>query len=106
MNKRNKMKKGIIKVLNFAKVCECLKSDSYEKVVASQKFKLCVLCDCIKNNKDMVESYANGDEEADEKVSRRKIINFQKKTIRESFLMMLEDAKSNNKWVVPNRLVA
>ena len=87
MNKRNKMKKGIIKVLNFAKVCECLKSDSYEKVVASQKFKLCVLCDCIKNNKDdveiqkhidrMVESYAKDDEEADEKISRRKIINFQ-----------------------------
>ena len=116
MNKQNKLKKGIIKVFDFTKSCECLKSNSYEKLVASQKFELCVLCDCVKKNKDdiaiqkhierMVESFAKGDEEADEKISRRKVINLQKKKIRESFLTMLEDAKSNNEWVVPNRLVA
>ena len=45
-------------------------------------------------------------EEKVKKVSKRKIINFQKKILRESYLEMLEDAKSNNEWVVPNRMVA
>ena len=115
MNKKNKLKKGIIKVFDLTKSCECLKSNSYEKVVASQIFELCVLCDCVKKNKDditnqkhierMVESFAK-DEESIEKVSSRNVIDMQKKTMRESFLMMLEDAKLNNQWVVPNRLVA
>jgi len=40
------------------------------------------------------------------KVSKRKIINFQKKKLRESYLMMLKDKKSNNEWVGLGQLVA
>jgi hypothetical protein len=55
MKKINKIKKGVVKVFDFSKECECVVSDSYEKVVASNKFELCVLCDCIKNKQVNVE---------------------------------------------------
>ena len=55
MKKINKIKKGVVKVFDFNKECECVVSDSYEKVVAGNKFELCVVCDCIKNKNDDVE---------------------------------------------------
>jgi len=55
MKKINKIKKGVVKVFDFSKECECVVSDSYEKVVAGNKFELCVVCDCIKNKNDDVE---------------------------------------------------
>jgi len=105
MNKRNKIKKGIVKIFDFSKECECdIPNMFYIKEVAGSKFELCAVCDCIvKKHKDIV---ADEVVEKVKKVSKRKIINFQKKILRESYLDMLVDAKSNNEWVVPNRLVA
>ena len=102
MNKRNKIKKGIVKIFNFSKECECdIPNMFYMKEVAGSKFELCAVCDCIKRkDKDLVV------DEVVDKVSKREVINFQKNVMRNSFMKMLEDAKSNNEWVVPNRLVA
>ena len=105
MKKVNKIKKGIVKIFDFSKECECVSAKMfYEKQVAGQKFELCSACDCLKKkDKDLVVDEVV---EKVEKVSKRKIINFQKKVLRNSFMKMLEDAKSNNEWAVPNRLVA
>tara|TARA_B100000780_G_C21087299_1_gene438078 strand:+ start:165 stop:482 length:318 start_codon:yes stop_codon:yes gene_type:complete len=105
MNKRNKIKKGLVKIFNFTKECECdIPNMFYIKEVAGSKFELCAVCDCIKRkDKDMI---VDDVVEKVKKVSKRKVINFQKKTLRNSFMMMLQDAKTNNEWVVPNRLVA
>ena len=105
MNKRNKIKKGIVKVFNFAKECECdIPNMFYKKEVSGQKFELCAVCDCVKRkDKDIAEEEVV---KKVEKVSKRKVFNFQKKQIRNSFLMMLEDAKSNNEWVGLGQLAA
>ena len=105
MKKINKIKKGIVKIFDFSRECECeIPNMFYKKEVCGQKFELCAVCDCIvKKHKDIVVDEVV---EKVKKVSKRKIINFQKKKLRESFLDMLVDAKSNNEWVVPNRLVA
>jgi len=105
MKKVNKIKKGIVKIFDFSRECECeIPNMFYKKEVCGQKFELCAVCDCIvKKHKDIV---ADEVVEKVKKVSKRKIINFQKKILRESYLDMLVDAKSNNEWVVPNRLVA
>ena len=105
MNKINKIKKGIVKVFNFAKECECdIPNMFYKKEVSGQKFELCAVCDCVKRkDKDIAEEEVV---KKVEKVSKRKVFNFQKKQIRNSFLMMLEDAKSNNEWVGLGQLVA
>jgi hypothetical protein len=105
MNKRNKIKKGIVKVFNFSKECECeIPNMFYKKEVAGSQFELCAVCDCVKRkNKDIDEEEVV---KKVEKVSKRKVINFQRKKLRDSFLMMLEDAKLNNEWVIPNRMVA
>ena len=102
MKKSNKIKKGLTKVFNFSKECECdIPNMFYKKEVAGSKFELCAVCDCIKRkDKDLVV------DEVVDKVSKREVINFQKIVMRNSFMKMLEDAKSNNEWVVPNRLVA
>ena len=105
MKKINKIKKGVVKVFDFSRECECdIPNMFYKKEVGGQKFELCAVCDCVKRkHKDIVADIV---EEKVKKVSKRKIINFQKKILRESYLEMLEDAKSNNEWVVPNRMVA
>ena len=105
MKKINKIKKGVVKVFDFSRECECdIPNMFYKKEVGGQKFELCAVCDCVKRkHKDIVADIV---EEKVKKVSKRKIINFQKKILRESYLDMLEDAKSKNEWVVPNRLVA
>ena len=105
MKKINKIKKGVVKVFDFSRECECdIPNMFYKKEVGGQKFELCAVCDCVKRkHKDIVADIV---EEKVKKVSKRKIINFQKKILRESYLDMLVDAKSNNEWVVPNRLVA
>ena len=105
MKKVNKIKKGIVKIFDFSRECECdIPNMFYKKEVGGQKFELCAVCDCVKRkHKDIVADIV---EEKVKKVSKRKIINFQKKILRESYLEMLEDAKSNNEWVVPNRMVA
>ena len=105
MKKVNKIKKGIVKIFDFSRECDCdIPNMFYKKEVGGQKFELCAVCDCVKRkHKDIVADIV---EEKVKKVSKRKIINFQKKILRESYLDMLVDAKSNNEWVVPNRLVA
>jgi hypothetical protein len=105
MIKSNKIKRGIVKIFDFSKECECdIPNMFYKKEVSGSKFELCAVCDCVKRkHKDIVADIV---EEKVNKVSKRKIINFQKKKLRESYLEMLVDAKSNNEWVVPNRLVA
>ena len=105
MKKVNKIKKGIVKIFDFSRECDCdIPNMFYKKEVGGQKFELCAVCDCVKRkHKDIVADIV---EEKVKKVSKRKIINFQKKKLRESYLEMLVDAKSNNEWVVPNRLVA
>jgi len=105
MKKVNKIKKGIVKIFDFTKECDCdIPNMFYKKEVGSQKFQLCAVCDCIvKKHKDIV---ADEVVEKVKKVSKRKIINFQKKKLRESFLMMLEDAKENKLWVAPTLMVA
>ena len=105
MKKINKIKKGVVKVFDFSRECECdIPNMFYKKEVGGQKFELCAVCDCVKRkHKDIVADIV---EEKVKKVSKRKIINFQKKILRESYLDMLVDAKSKNEWVVPNRLVA
>ena len=105
MKKINKIKKGVVKVFDFSRESECdIPNMFYKKEVGGQKFELCAVCDCVKRkHKDIVADIV---EEKVKKVSKRKIINFQKKILRESYLEMLEDAKSNNEWVVPNRMVA
>ena len=105
MKKINKIKKGVVKVFDFSRECKCdIPNMFYKKEVGGQKFELCAVCDCVKRkHKDIVADIV---EEKVKKVSKRKIINFQKKILRESYLEMLEDAKSNNEWVVPNRMVA
>ena len=105
MKKINKIKKGVVKVFDFSRECECdIPNMFYKKEVGGQKFELCAVCDCVKRkHKDIVADIV---EEKVKKVSKRKITNFQKKILRESYLEMLEDAKSNNEWVVPNRMVA
>ena len=105
MKKVNKIKKGIVKIFDFSKECECVSAKMfYEKQVAGQKFELCSACDCLKKkDKDLVVDEVV---EKVKKVSKRKIINFQKKKLRESYLMMLKDKKSNNEWVGLCQLVA
>ena len=105
MNKRNKIKKGLVKIFNFTKECECdIPNMFYIKEVAGSKFELCAVCDCIKRkDKDIV---ADEVVEKVKKVSKRKIINFQKKILRDSYLTMLIDKKSNNEWVGLGQLVA
>ena len=42
MKKSNKIKKGLIKVFNFSKECECdIPNMFYKKEVAGSKFELC-----------------------------------------------------------------
>ena len=105
MKKINKIKKGIVKIFDFSKDCECeIPNMFYEKEVCGSKFELCAVCDRVKRkDKDLVVDEVV---EKVKKVSKRKIINFQKKKLRESYLMMLKDKKSNNEWVGLGQLVA
>ena len=76
----------------------------YKKEVCGSKFELCAVCDRVKRkDKDIV---ADEVVEKVKKVSKRKIINFQKKILRDSYLTMLIDKKSNNEWVGLGQLVA
>ena len=56
MKKVNKIKKGIVKIFDFTKECDCdIPNMFYKKEVGSQKFQLCAVCDCIvKKHKDIV----------------------------------------------------
>ena len=105
MKKINKIKKGVVKVFNFTKECECdIPNMFYKKEIGGSKFELCAVCDCVKRkNKSLV---AEDVVKEVKRVNRSKVINFQKKKLRESYMSMLQDAKSKNEWVVPNRLVA
>tara|TARA_B100000780_G_scaffold276172_1_gene244246 strand:- start:569 stop:886 length:318 start_codon:yes stop_codon:yes gene_type:complete len=105
MKKINKIKKGIVKIFDFSRECECeIPNMFYKKEVCGSKFELCAVCDRVKRkDKDIV---ADEVVEKVKKVSKRKIINFQKKILRDSYLTMLIDKKSNNEWVGLGQLVA
>ena len=47
MNKRNKLKKGIIKVTYFDKKCNCNISTPILKVVDNKKHSICSTCNCV-----------------------------------------------------------
>ena len=50
MNKRNKLKKGIIKVTYFDKNCNCEFSVPELKKVSNKIFVTCESCNCVINN--------------------------------------------------------
>ena len=50
MNKRNKLKKGIIKVTYFDKDCNCNYSIPVLKTVSNKVFVTCESCNCVINN--------------------------------------------------------
>ena len=50
MNKRNKLKKGIIKVTYFDKNCNCNFSVPVQKKVSNKIFVTCESCNCVINN--------------------------------------------------------
>ena len=50
MNKRNKLKKGIIKVTYFDKNCNCNYSVPTLKKVSNKIFVTCDNCNCVINN--------------------------------------------------------
>ena len=47
MNKRNKLKKGIIKVSYFDKKCNCNISTPTVKVVDNKDHSICTSCNCV-----------------------------------------------------------
>ena len=50
MNKRNKLKKGIIKITHFDKDCNCEYSVPELKKVSNKIFVTCDNCNCVINN--------------------------------------------------------
>ena len=48
MNKINKIKKGIVKVFDFQKVCECEESKTYKMKVANNNYNVCEDCKGMK----------------------------------------------------------
>ena len=50
MNKRNKLKKGIIKVTYFDKNCMCKDPINTIKKVSNKVFVTCESCNCVINN--------------------------------------------------------
>ena len=48
MKKINKIKKGIVKVFDFQKVCECAKSKTYKMKVANNNYNVCEDCKGMK----------------------------------------------------------
>ena len=54
MNKRNKIKKGIEKICDFNKACECEKTKSYKMTVLNKNIKVCEDCNGVKSKSNTV----------------------------------------------------
>ena len=61
MNKRNKLKKGIIKVTYFDKNCNCNYSVPTLKKVSNKIFVTCESCNCVINSSNESLYYINKD---------------------------------------------
>ena len=61
MNKRNKLKKGIIKVTYFDKNCNCKFSVPELKKVSNKIFVTCESCNCVINSSNESLYYLNKD---------------------------------------------
>ena len=61
MNKRNKLKKGIIKVTYFDKNCNCEFSVPELKKVSNKIFVTCESCNCVINSSNESLYYLNKD---------------------------------------------
>jgi hypothetical protein len=61
MNKRNKLKKGIIKVTYFDKNCNCNYSVPTLKKVSNKIFVTCESCNCVINSSNESLYYLNKD---------------------------------------------
>ena len=61
MNKRNKLKKGIIKVTYFDKNCNCEFSVPELKKVSNKIFVTCESCNCVINSSNESLYYPNKD---------------------------------------------
>jgi hypothetical protein len=50
MTKEEKRKKGIIKVFNFDKKCNCVNPSLFTKRVNSKDHMICSTCNCVNKN--------------------------------------------------------
>ena len=61
MNKRNKLKKGLIKITHFDKDCNCEYSIPVLKKVSNKIFVTCESCNCVINSSNESLYYLNKD---------------------------------------------